>query len=100
MNKFKLYFGYHVFFNWFFVFIVFFLQFEHFISPLIFQFLLIYIWILQIVLFFWMTWHLIKNKNLKNKPLWFLFFCVMFIGVIFYFWFIYRVKYKDTKILE
>ncbi|CAB5501139.1 hypothetical protein THERMOS_1344 [Bathymodiolus thermophilus thioautotrophic gill symbiont] len=52
------------------------------------------------MLFFWMTWHLIKNKNLKNKPLWFLFFCVMFIGVIFYFWFIYRVKYKDTKILE
>ncbi|AYQ56553.1 hypothetical protein MS2017_0831 [Bathymodiolus thermophilus thioautotrophic gill symbiont] len=45
MNKFKLYFGYHVFFNWFFVFIVFFLQFEHFISPLIFQFLLIYIYI-------------------------------------------------------
>ncbi|CAC9591396.1 hypothetical protein [uncultured Gammaproteobacteria bacterium] len=44
-----------------------------------------------------MTWHLIKNKNLKHKFIWFSSFCIMCIGVIFYFWFVCRkIKGQDT----
>ncbi|VVH52603.1 hypothetical protein BPUTSESOX_419 [uncultured Gammaproteobacteria bacterium] len=51
-------------------------------------------WCSQVILFFWMANHLIKNKSLKHKLLWFLSFCIMSIGVIFYFWFVYRENQK------
>ncbi|CAC9986986.1 hypothetical protein BAZOLSSOX_1451 [uncultured Gammaproteobacteria bacterium] len=62
--------------------------------PEVFGFLFIYMGFSQVILFFWMVNHLIKNKNIKYKFLWFLSFCIMFIGVIFYFWFVYRENQK------
>ncbi|CAC9647456.1 hypothetical protein [uncultured Gammaproteobacteria bacterium] len=78
-------------------FLIGFLYFYNLISPLIFQFLLIIYGHYKLFIFFWMTWHLIKNKNLKHKFIWFSSFCIMCIGVIFYFWFVCRkIKGQDT----
>jgi hypothetical protein len=50
------------------------------------------------ILFFWMTYNLFNNDKVKFKLLWFLSFLTMFIGCIFYFWFIYRKQYiNDHK---
>ncbi|OIR25013.1 hypothetical protein [Bathymodiolus thermophilus thioautotrophic gill symbiont] len=99
MNKFKLYFGYYLCFNWVMFAYIFFsgLIFD---PDLVMQIIFLQSWFSGVILFFWMIYHLIKNKNLKYKFLWFLSFCIMFAGVIFYFWFVYRVKHKNTKVLK
>jgi len=49
------------------------------------------------ILFFWMQYNLIQNKEIKYKFLWFLSFFVMLIGAIAYFWFIYRKNNQEIK---
>ncbi len=63
-------------------------------SDLVMQILFLQSWFSGVILFFWMIYSLIKNKNIKYKFLWFLSFYIMFIGVIFYFWFVYRENQK------
>ena len=94
MKSVKLYFGYYCFFSFIFNLLAF--------LPFFFDFaienygLLVSGWVSGIILFFWMTYNLITNKNLQYKFIWFLSFCIMFLGVITYFWFVYR-KTLNTK---
>lgn len=101
--KMKLLFGYYLFFS-FLLLLSFFLSIALNASNFnfIFDYLLLIIngWSSGIILFFWMTYNLNTNRKLKYKFLWFLSFCIMFIGTLFYFWFVYKreIKESDTSV--
>jgi nitrogen fixation-related uncharacterized protein len=67
-----------------------FLPISEYITNMLFKFSFVALsgFISGVILFFWMTYNLFNND--KFKLLWFLSFLIMFIGCIFYFWFIYR----------
>jgi hypothetical protein len=99
MDKFKLYFGSILSINYPFFLIGFLrIHYDFFYHP----FLALIGWLSGVILFFWMINNIVSNKTIKLKSLWILSFFIMFVGVIFYFWFIYRKnllnKIKEHKL--
>jgi hypothetical protein len=89
----KLYFGHYITFSFILLLIIIFTIFLKIInSNIIFDYIILVFngWLSGVILFFWMTYNLFNNDKVKFKLLWFLSFLIMFIGCIFYFWFIYR----------